>query len=118
MSDKVFHVCGEEWHMEVKPQSDDEHLSNGCDGYCDSSTRTVVIVDMNTVKCVELHAPDVYWRKVVRHEVIHAFLFESGLCNNTFSCDCWSANEEMVDWFAKQLPKINRAFAELGVAND
>lgn len=37
----------------------------------------------------------------IRHELIHAFLFESGLHGND-----WSDNENMVDWFANQLPKL------------
>lgn len=37
----------------------------------------------------------------IRHELIHAFLYESGLNGST-----WSDNEDMVDWFANQIPKI------------
>jgi len=46
-------------------------------------------------------------RKNIRHELIHAFLSESGLWAN---CD-W-AKEEMVDWLAIQFPKLLKAFTE------
>jgi hypothetical protein len=55
---------------------------------------------------LERHIPSVF-----RHEIIHAFLFECGLWEN---CD-WATNEEMTDWFAKQFPKIQKVFKQLGV---
>ena len=36
-------------------------------------------------------------KKVIRHELVHAFLFESGLSVNS-----WADNEEIVDWIAIQ----------------
>lgn len=44
---------------------------------------------------------------VLRHEIIHAFMYESGLWTN---CD-WHT-EEMVDWFAIQMPKILNVMLE------
>ncbi|HJA90843.1 MAG TPA: hypothetical protein H9948_08655 [Candidatus Jeotgalibaca merdavium] len=44
--------------------------------------------------------------KNIRHELIHVFLFESGLGENSQ----WAQNEEMVDWFARQFPKLLKAF--------
>lgn len=49
--------------------------------------------------------------EVFRHEIIHAFVYESGLWEN---CD-WATSEEMTDWFAKQFPKIQKVFKQLGV---
>lgn len=48
-----------------------------------------------------------YKKSVIRHEIIHAFLYESGLD----SCS-WAANEEMVDFFAMQFPKLLQIFKE------
>lgn len=45
-------------------------------------------------------------RKNKRHEIIHAFLFESGLAENSE----WAQNEEMVDFFAIQFPKLMEVF--------
>ena len=39
------------------------------------------------------------FNRVVRHEIIHAFLFESGLPE-------YSLDEKIVDWLAYQIPKI------------
>jgi hypothetical protein len=48
----------------------------------------------------------------LRHELVHAFLIESGLWSNTD----WATNEEMTDWIARQFPKMQKVFEILGVA--
>ena len=53
--------------------------------------------------------------KVLRHEILHAFLYESGLRENSFNCNAWAENEEMVDWFAIQFPKILKVYKELKI---
>ena len=53
-------------------------------------------------------------RLTLRHEVIHAFLNESGLTSSSNGVDCWALNEEMVDWIAIQYPKIRKVFQQLG----
>jgi hypothetical protein len=45
------------------------------------------------------------YNEVLRHEAVHAFFSESGL-------DCYSNNEDLVDWIANQFPKMYRAFKE------
>lgn len=52
-------------------------------------------------------------KKTLRHELIHAFLVESGLSANALSnYTSWAENEEMVDWIAIQFPKILNVFKE------
>lgn len=54
-------------------------------------------------------------KETLRHELIHAFLNESGLQHNSHIPEmAWAKNEEMVDWFAIQIPKIIKAFKEVG----
>jgi hypothetical protein len=54
-----------------------------------------------------------YNKKVLRHEIIHAFLHESGLSGNSLQYEgAWSQCEEMVDWIAIQFPKMLRAFQD------
>ena len=47
---------------------------------------------------------------LLRHEIIHAFLIESGLND---ACD-WHC-EEMVDWLAMQFPKLSSLFEQLNI---
>ena len=57
-----------------------------------------------------------YARKTLRHEITHAFFNESGLQSSANTYDeAWPKNEEMVDWFAIQSPKIFKVFQELDI---
>ena len=51
--------------------------------------------------------------KVIRHELVHAFILESGLSE----CCTWAENEELVDWIARQFPKMYKVFSELKIAD-
>lgn len=57
---------------------------------------------------------DVDADRILRHEIIHAFLFESGLGWN-FEHHMWGHDETMIDWFAIQYPKIKKVYAQLGI---
>ena len=48
-------------------------------------------------------------KKVLRHEIIHAFLLESGLQEN-FTHPEYGHDETFIDWIAVQFPKILKAF--------
>lgn len=101
-------VLGTEYIIREATESEDAALI-GKDGYCDSSTKTCVI-DRMEIRDVDAkkNMPD-YKNSVKRHELIHAFLYESGLdiCS-------WADNEEMVDWIAIQFPKMMEAFRKAG----
>ena len=49
--------------------------------------------------------------KVIRHELVHAFILESGLSE----CCAWAENEELVDWIARQFPKMTECFEKAGI---
>ena len=55
------------------------------------------------------------YKLFLRHEIVHAYLYESGLRENSEKQYAWADNEEMVDWFAIQGPKIFKTYKELGV---
>lgn len=78
-------------------------------GLCEPYGRRILLrkLDPNTDTPENLAR---YRRETLRHEIIHAFLNESGLG----TCSGWARNEEMVDWFAVQMPKLVKAFASAG----
>lgn len=85
-------------------------------GYCDSVDKQIVILNLKSCPDWEKE-PEERIRTVekttMRHELIHAFLNESGLQHNAFAPEgAWARNEEMVDWFALQMPKLLKAFKE------
>ena len=49
-------------------------------------------------------------KRILRHELIHAFAFESGLAQDS----TWADNDEMTDWIAHQFPKMLTAFKVVG----
>lgn len=113
MQDFKVNILGSEWSVKFGNEEEYPDLSE-MDGYTDLSTREIVVDDMKASQGqigakVDLGS---YQKQVVRHEIIHAFLLESGLDSNSNSVGSWAVNEEMVDWFAIQSPKIFKVFRE------
>ena len=107
-----INVLGTEYTVEKCARAADKWLEK-CDGYCDSTSHRIVVLDCPQDN--ELDDFEAYQRKVLRHEVIHAFLNESGLRENMSHREIGGHDEQMVDWMAIQFPKICRVFVELEV---
>lgn len=103
-----INVLGTEYTIEKHNKAEDDYLKD-CDGYCDKTTKKIVVTMDNT----DLDDFSVYQNKVMRHEIIHAFLYESGLHEN-FEHHTWGHDETMIDWIAVQFPKMIKAFEEAG----
>ena len=109
MTEKEIDVLGTAYRVVICTEKDDSRLHN-MDGLCDASAKECIIDSFETVKNDPdaMKYLDMQTRKVIRHELIHAFLYESGLAE----CSAWAQNEEMVDWIARQFPKLHKAFAQ------
>ena len=101
-------VLGVTYEIKESDKVQDDNLE-GCDGYCDFTTHEIVIDTFKTfpgsVKDLEK-----YKKQVIRHELVHAFLYESGLDSSS-----WGRNEEIVDWIAIQSIKLLNAFTKVDV---
>lgn len=106
---KIVNVLGTEYTIEILKKSDDEYLER-CDGYCDKTSKKIVVKAED--KDDELDNYQVYLKKIMRHEIIHAFLFESGLHENFEHANKFGHEETMIDWIAVQFPKLQKAFEE------
>lgn len=116
---RTLNILGTEYTISVKKYDEDEVFERrSIDGYCDSWTKQIVLCDLSTYKGWEhelLGTIKEAQKETIRHEIFHAFLSESGLGDSSNSVDCaWAKNEEMVDWFALQGPKIYKAWEEAG----
>lgn len=102
-----INVLGTEYELitDVK-EVDDENLSDN-DGYIDYQARKIIIVEMNNEPNGTSNIKS-YWQDVVRHELIHAFLYESGLPE-------YATDEILVEWIALQYPKMKKLFEELNI---
>lgn len=112
-------VLGTEYTITVKKYDEDETFERrSIDGYCDDWTKQIVVCDMSTYKGWEHEPPETAaaaQKETLRHEIVHAFLGESGLADSALNADvAWAKNEEMVDWIAIQGPKIYKAWQEAG----
>ena len=93
MKDCKVNVLGTTYKIRFRHENEDEKLQE-LSGY------------VNNIESVQ--------KSVLRHEIMHAFLYESGLDGQSCNTDCWANNEEMIDWFALQSKKIFKAFKKAG----
>lgn len=115
LNDRV-HILGTEYKIEIHSTNSDKKLLTS-DGYITYGAHVIVIEDMMdsaydgyTTECIAQQ-----WKSTLRHEIVHGFLRESGLGSGCGKFDRgWANNEEMVDWFALQGPKIMEAWKECG----
>lgn len=107
-------ILGSEWDIKFGSEKEFPDLAE-MDGYTDSSTKEIIVDDMKTSQGQIGAMADIesYQKQVVRHEIVHAFLAESGLESCSNKAENWATNEEMVDWFAIQSSKIFKVFSEL-----
>ncbi len=115
---KTITILGEEWLIIYKK---DDPVFERAAGYAIDVDRTIVVQDINEnfdetegqFNIIQQHAN---LKRVLRHEILHAFLMESGLDEDSNKYDNgWATNEEMVDWFARQAPKIYKVYKELKI---
>lgn len=115
LQDCRINILGSEWNIKFGNEEQYPNLKN-MDGYCDQSTREIIVDDMEKYQEQLGSKADLpsYRKQVTRHEIIHAFLFESGLDISSVKAESWATNEEMVDWVAIQIPKIIFAMEKAG----
>lgn len=82
-------VLGMEYDVRLIKDKDPYMIDEDCDGYCDFKKKEIRVLDGETSDTTLLH------------EVIHAFLYESGIEHGTL----WHT-EECVTWLSLQIPKI------------
>ena len=106
----TVNILGTDYTILKKSKNEDSHLNN-YDGYCDKTTHVIVVITKDS-DC-DLGNFDEYQKKILRHEIIHAFLFESGLHEN-WSHEQFGHDETYVDWIAAQFPKMLKVFQIVG----
>lgn len=108
-------VLGTRYKIEVHKISEDRFMKeNRYDGYCSEYEKLIVIADINEEKYFDMandNEKAAIEKSILRHEIVHAFLNESGLSSNANAFgDAWTKNEELIDWIAIQIPKIVEAY--------
>lgn len=102
-------ILGTEYEIVMNAEEKDYPQLKKCDGFTDFSIKKIVVADFDKD---ESSIDDLEWykNKVLRHEIVHAFVYESGLAENYD----WARNEEMTDWIAIQFTKMLEVFIQVG----
>lgn len=117
MEQKSVSVLGTEYKIIFKKYTEDKLFEkDGIDGYCNNISREIVVCCMSTYPGYEKESAlviETVQKEILRHEITHAFLKESGLCASSLNYSGgWACNEEMVDWIALQGLKIYEAWKQ------
>ena len=105
-------VLGSEYVIYTNVSPEDDPILLDCGGYCDKTTRRIVIIEPADTNLGDWHE---YEKTCIRHELVHAFLFESGIGGDTlWDIEGQEHPEHMVEWIAMQFPKMVKAFQAVG----
>lgn len=96
-------------------------LDQSCSGFCRFATKEILFFDhkdevtftwlkgLNQIERLD------YLKSTIRHEIVHAYLYESGLDSSSDSSSSWARHEEMIDWISLQSHKIYKTYKKLGI---
>ena len=100
-------ILGKKWEIIVCSE-DKEPRFNDCFGFTDRSVNKIAINGT-----VEGTIEDKEWfiLKVLRHEIVHAFMQQAGL-HMCYEESAHKDNEVIVDWFAMQWHDINEVIKD------
>ena len=102
----IVDILGTKYDVRIRNEKEDPELKN-LNGYCMTLSKTITVDDKRN----NIEGQDDITKRTLRHEILHAFFYESGPDNEA----PWSsAEEQLVDWIALQLPKIVKACQEVG----
>ena len=113
-------VLGTCYHIYVVPKNKMNKEYEAVGGTCCINDSAILVIEEFDTEWQDCSTTSIANKiyKTLRHEIIHAFLNESGLHFNTqvvVDGNGWATNEEMVDWIAIQFPKIAIIYDELGI---
>jgi hypothetical protein len=109
MKGKKIGVLGTEYTIRSVHESEHDPKLEEAFGYTEPFSKEIIIEERDP-RAKDVRKFEEFVNKTIRHEIVHAFLVESGL---DIASD-WAVNEEIVDWIARQIPRMAKAMAEVG----
>ena len=101
-----INILGTDYEVEKQTIAENYKLENA-NGLCEFWAKKIIIDEAKPDR-MTFENLDEYNKKVLRHEIIHAYFGESGLRD-------YMNDEVLVDWIAVQFHKIEETFKKLGV---
>lgn len=106
-----INILGTDYTIFTNVSEQEKTFMKDNDGVTDFTTKEIFIAILDDGNPMNMQNMRVYEDRTIRHEIVHAILFESGLDHNTK----WARDEEIVDWIAIQTPKLFNIFEKLEV---
>ncbi len=106
---KKINVLGTEYEVELLDEQNETMKLLNCVGYTDKTTKEIKSRLYKNESLADNQNPKVNTNITLRHELIHAFLYECGI-----DIGVQFHNEECVDFFAMQFPKLAKLFEDAG----
>lgn len=107
MFSKKVNILGTEYKIIYQTQNENPKLVDA-NGLCECYSKELILNFADLDDPDSFANIDEYKKKVLRHEIMHAFLFEAGLMNK------YSRDELLVDSLAILIPKICNSMKEVG----
>lgn len=99
---KAVSILGTKYNIIEQDETENSKLREAnANGLCEVYSKEIVLRKFEQHPCNYKNF-DEFRKKVLRHEIIHAFFMESGLTQ-------YMEDEQLVDWLALQFSKIHRA---------
>ena len=98
-------ILGTEYEIVKQTEKENPKLKEA-NGLCEIYAHKIVLDDYDHFEPNSYDNLEEFDKKVLRHEIVHAFFAESGLRSSSNYAEC----EELVDWIAIQFPKMLEVF--------
>ena len=102
--DCVVQIMGHPWRVKICTKESEPRLEE-ITGLADWTSHFIGISDPDDHEDCDLDNPKEFVKKIARHEIVHAFLFESGLAEEWKHPE-FGHEEMIIDWLAFKLPEI------------
>lgn len=111
---KEVNILGSTWKIIFESTKNIQFYEHH-NGWCDNSTKECHIGVRPELEYGQKDQCE-FRKMIARHEIIHAFLYESGIVSSEIiRTKEWAVNETMIDWMAIQTPKIFKVFEEADI---
>jgi hypothetical protein len=100
----IVNILGTEYNI-IEDTSEKNPKLIDANGYIEFYSKEIVLQTHKEPDILNVKNIEKFDNKVLRHEIVHGFLQESGLAS-------YAGNEQIVDWIAIQFPKMLKAMQE------
>lgn len=106
-------ILGTEYEV-IKDNTGTNPKLKDANGICELYSKKIVLEDKFDDDPMNVDNFQDFKDKIFRHEIVHAYIAESGIDE----CCSWGRDEMLVDWIARQIPKMCKTMKQAGCLKD